>query len=238
MCRTRTHLGPWPGSSGPQGPRGARLRGSATRTNVLNDNNDVTQPTGLTYMYNVCLSFAHRTFSSIAASGGEHRISFFPPLSQLPFSFTFSTAFQAAVSRTQRVKCSRAHACPLIASFESMVPVIAQGHFKLLPRYWFLIKLPFGFVRYFAVSTVHTNRETERKCFWNCDLKIIHLWFEDEGKVIILPFSEFFLFSFVELYNVTSLFDDRENDSEGIIRNNRKLFYSKTILRQYFVKFI
>lgn len=72
MCRTGTHLGPWPGSSGPQGPRGARLRGSATRTNVLNDNNDVTQPTGLTYMYNVFLSFAHRRFSSRATSGGEH----------------------------------------------------------------------------------------------------------------------------------------------------------------------
>lgn len=49
-CNFNTHLGPWPGSFGPQGPGDARLRGSATRTNVLNDNNDVTQPTGLTYI--------------------------------------------------------------------------------------------------------------------------------------------------------------------------------------------
>lgn len=75
MCKTETHLGPWPVSFGPQGPRDARLRGSATRTNVLNDNNDVTQPTGLTYICTIfvlCHSRIAGFIFSTVANGADN----------------------------------------------------------------------------------------------------------------------------------------------------------------------
>jgi len=68
-ARTGTHLGPWPVSFGSQGPRNARPRDSATRTNVLNDNNDVThnQSTDLTYICTIfCfVSLTHRRINSL-----------------------------------------------------------------------------------------------------------------------------------------------------------------------------